>query len=109
MSVHADAGVVRCDGLGCRESHPLDHEALGEECFGTGRWCGWLYLDLNRPDLYSDVMRFCSVACCMWWLEKQTMNQQYERRRNDLTPLDRALRRPNDEVARKRAGLGESA
>lgn len=100
-------GHVRCDMFGCYEWHPLDHESLGDESFGTGRWLGWLYLDLNRPDLYNRPMRFCSVQCCALWLERQAERPLFERgERRDTTALDRALRRPSDEVARRAANLG---
>lgn len=94
-------GRILCDALGCEEAHPLDHEMLGEPSFTTGRWLGWVYLDLNRPDLFERVLRFCSVSCCQWWLEREVIT----RGRRPVTPLDEALRRPSDEVARRRAGL----
>ena len=99
-------GQVRCDALGCTETHPLDHEGLGEDSFGTGRWIGWIYLDLNRPDLWTRPMHFCCVQCCAWWLERQAERPLFERGDpRGTTALDRALRRPGDEVARRAAGL----
>lgn len=98
---------LRCDALGCNESHPIEHEMLGEESFGTGRWMGWLYLDLNRPDLFDREFRFCQVSCALWWLESNT-SHRYEKVREPLGPLDRALRSPNDALARKRSGLGRA-
>jgi hypothetical protein len=95
---------LRCDGFGCNERHPLDHDCLGEPCFGTGRWLGWVYLDLNRPDLFPRELRFCGTQCLRDWLEREIQN------RFDRIPvrtaLDDALRAPHDEIARKRAGLG---
>lgn len=90
--------MLRCDALGCNETHPLDHEMLGEPSFGTGRWLGWVYLDLNRPDLFPRELRFCSVRCCQWWLDREVVTRLHE----PLSPLDVALRRPYDMVARKR-------
>lgn len=97
-------GRVFCDALGCPESHPLEHEGLGEESFGTGRWLGWLYIDLNRPDLVERSLRFCSVHCTLWWLERECVTTSGQRTQS---PLDEALRRPNDELARARAGLAK--
>lgn len=94
-----------CDAYGCEECHPIDHEALGEPSFGTGRWLGWVYLDLNRPDLFPRELRFCSVRCCEWWLQREVITRLNE----PLSPLDEALRAPYDEVARRRAGLGPGA
>lgn len=70
---------IRCDGLGCRETHPIDHECLGEPSFELGKWLGWVYLDLNRPDLVPRTLRFCSVDCMIDWAEHAT-------RRSHLTP-----------------------
>jgi hypothetical protein len=92
-------GQVRCDALGCTETHPLEHEALGEPSFGTGRWLGWVYLDLNRPDLFGRPLRFCSVSCCQWWLEREVIT----RGNRPLSPLDEALRAPDDQLKRRRA------
>lgn len=97
-------GRVRCDAAGvggCEETHPLEHELLGDPSFGTGRWLGWVYLDINRPDLLDRELRFCSVGCCTWWLDRQILTAG----RREKTALDRALRRPQDEVQRARAGL----
>lgn len=96
-----NATHITCDAMGCDESHPIDHPDLGEECFGTGRWLGWVYLDLNRPDLLPRPLRFCSVACCVWWLERESITNG----RRPLSPLDEAIRAPSDELKRKRAGL----
>lgn len=93
------SGIIRCDTFGCNETHPIDHEALGEPSFGTGRWLGWVYLDLNRPDLFERQLRFCSVNCCRWWLEREIVTRGTEQ----ISPLDKALRSPHDEVARKAA------
>jgi hypothetical protein len=95
----AEDGVVRCDAWSCRESHPLEHDDLGEPSFGTGRWLGWLYVDLNRTDLLDRPLRFCSVSCCVWWMERESVT--YGGR--TTTPLDEALRAPSDELKRKRA------
>lgn len=92
---------IRCDGFGCVETHPIDHELLGEPCFGTGRWIGWIYVDLNRPDLWDRELRFCGVRCLQWWLDKEIITWG----RAPRTPLDDALRAPKDELARARAGL----
>lgn len=97
-------GIVRCDAFGCEETHPLDHESLGEECFGTGRWLGWVYLDLNRPDLFERVFRFCCVRHALYWMERECVSMRSIVQ--DPTPLDRALRSPTDEMARRSAGLG---
>lgn len=97
-------------GQGIADPELLDHEMLGEPSFGTGRWLGWIYIDLNRPDLYGDdhVVRLCSVTCALWWLERECVKPRRVVA-EDLTPLDRALRAPNDAVARRRAGLGKRA
>lgn len=63
-----DDDVIHCDALGCRETHPVRHEDLGKPGFGIGRWLGWLYLDLNRPDLRDRPLRFCSTWCLRSWL-----------------------------------------
>lgn len=96
-----EKGNIWCDAFGCQETHPLDHEMLGEPSFLTGRWLGWVYLDLNRPDLFDRILRFCSVSCCQWWLEREVIT----RGKRPISPLDEALRRPSDEMARRRAGL----
>lgn len=97
---HADKnGVIRCDTFGCNESHPIDHEMLGEESFATGRWLGWIYLDLNRPDLFHRPLRFCSVRCAQWWLDRESVT----RAQAPLSPLDEALRSPTDEIKRRAA------
>lgn len=99
----AKDGMLRCDAYGCEEKHPIDHEALGQESYETGRWLGWVYLDLNRPDLFPRPLRFCSVRCCQWWLEREIITRMGE----PLSPLDEALRAPADEMKRRRAGLGK--
>lgn len=63
-----DPTVCRCDGILCNESHPLQHEDLGEPGFAPGRWPGWIYVDLNRPDFPRDL-RFCGVLCLEAWME----------------------------------------
>lgn len=98
-TLDGDAAYLRCDAFGCEERHPVVHECLGEECFGTGRWLGWVYLDLNRPDLFARTLRFCSVSCCQWWLEREAIT----RGKRPSSPLDEALRAPADETARRRA------
>ena len=95
----AKSGLLHCDAFACKETHPLQHEHLGAESFGTGRWLGWLYLDLNRPDLWDREMRFCSVACLQHWLEMEIVTKGKE----TVSALDEALRRPQDELARHRA------
>ena len=97
--------VLHCDGFGCGETHPLQHDHLGEMSFGTGRWLGWLYLDLNRLDLWDREMRFCSVACLQHWLEREIVTKGKEA----PTALDEALRRPQDELARRRASAEMAA
>lgn len=94
-----DDGWIRCDAFGCDERHPLEHEDLGEECFGTGRWLGWIYVDLNRPDLFPRDLRFCSVQCAQWWFDREVITRHTQ----PLSPLDEALRAPNDVLKRKRA------
>lgn len=94
-------GLVHCDAFGCNETHPLEHDCLGEPCFGSGRWLGWVYLDPNRPDLFPRELRFCSVRCALWWMEREAVTWHVR----EPTPLDLALRSPNDVVARRRAGL----
>lgn len=94
-------GRIKCDGFGCPETHPLEHEALGEPSFGTGRWLGWLYVDLNRPDLFPRELRFCCTGCCVDWMQREVLT----RVRYEPTALDVALRSPEDALARKRAGL----
>lgn len=67
------AAMVRCDGLGCDETHPEHHDAEGEPGFIGGRWQGWLYLDINRADLIGRPLRFCRVSCLDWWIHQSTM------------------------------------
>lgn len=102
MTKSLNLRYLKCDGFGCDERHPLEHECLGEPSFGTGRWLGWIYVDFNRPDLWDREFRFCSVVCLEHWLERESIS----RARRTPTALDIALRSPQDEVARKRAGLG---
>jgi hypothetical protein len=92
-------GEIRCDAMWCEESHPIDHECIGEPSFATGRWLGWVYLDLNRPDLFERELRFCSVRCAQWWLDREVVL----RVPRDLSPIDRALRSPADAVQRQAA------
>lgn len=94
---------LNCDSLGCVESHPLDHELVGQPSFGTGRWLGWVYLDLNQPLLFQRPLRFCSVFCCARWLEMASYNGG--RLNRPPTNLDIALGNPDDALARKRAGI----
>ena len=95
------SGAVRftCDAFGCDESFPLEHEDLGQPCFGTGRFLGWIFIDLNRPDLFPRDLRFCGVRCAEHWLHWRAR----EGTQRPLTPLDKALRNPVDEMARQRA------
>lgn len=93
-----DGMWLRCDAFGCIERHPLDHDDIGDVCFGNGRWLGWVYLDLNRPDLWERPVRFCSVGCLQWWLDRESITRRVPEPRT-LTPLDRVLRAPLDEVA----------
>lgn len=69
--------TVRCDAFGCRERHPLNHKEIGKPGFALGKWLGWVYLDINRPDLIDRPLRFCSVLCLEHWLR---MNAEHERR-----------------------------
>lgn len=96
-------GVIwlRCDNLGCNEMYPLEHEDLGTPGFGTGRWLGWLYLDMNREDLFERDFRFCSTWCVIDWLPMQ----QASKAKRPVSVLDKALRQPGNEVVR-RAVLG---
>jgi hypothetical protein len=98
---------LRCDAFGCDEIHPLEHECLGDPGYGTGRWLGWLYLDLNRPDLFPVVLRFCSTFCLYHWIAQHESSGFGYRKKP--TKLDEALRAPCDEVARRRAGLEAKA
>lgn len=91
---------IRCDGFGCTESHPIDHPTVGKDGFGLGRWVGWVYLDLNRTDLFDRPLRFCTIACMTDWCEFAT-------RRSHLTPQrhpfdDLLARTPVDEVDQQR-------
>ncbi len=94
------SGKIVCDGIGCPEAHPIEHDCLGEPSFGVGRWLGWLYVDMNRPDLYPDTLRFCGVGCLEDWLWRQRRNP-----RPAPTALDVALR-GGDQLA-VRAALKE--
>ncbi len=98
----APDGVIRCDALWCDESHPLDHDWLGRPSFETGRWLGWVYLDVNRPDLIDRPLRFCCGECLVWWIDNQTMLRPKRRQPSDM---DLALREPADVMARRRVGL----
>lgn len=89
---------LQCDGPLCDERHPLVHEGLGDISFGVGRWLGWLYLDLNRPDIFPRELRFCGRFCLGRWLDRETVTGS----KHKLTALDRALRAPYDEVARRK-------
>lgn len=101
--VNRDSEVICCDALGCRETHPVRHEALGRPGFGIGRWLGWVYLDLNRPDLRADPLRFCSTWCLRWWLNSVEENAG----RKPAGYLDAFLRNPAtpDELAARRTGV----
>lgn len=90
----ADRVVIRCDALGCRETHPILHENVGEPGYELGRWLGWVYLNLNNENLVDRELRFCSAHCCLWWLEREIVRPQ-------LTELDKALR-SRDELAVRR-------
>jgi hypothetical protein len=72
----AEKGVIRCDAFGCDESHPLEHDAVGELGFDFGKWIGWIYIDLNRPDLFERPLRFCSCSCAQWWLEREVVTRR---------------------------------
>lgn len=61
-------GRIACDAMGCDETYPLDHECVTEPGFRFGKWLGWLYLDINRPDLFTDQLAFCSPGCLTWWV-----------------------------------------
>lgn len=95
----AENGLIRCDALGCEESHPLDHPNIGDVGFDFGRWLGWIYVDLNRPDLFERQLRFCSIACAVWWLEREVIG----RGRRPISPLEVALNSPQDRVKRQAA------
>jgi hypothetical protein len=62
------AEMLHCDAFGCTETHPVEHDAMTEPGFRFGKWLGWLYLDINRPDLVDRQLRFCSVFCLRHWL-----------------------------------------
>jgi hypothetical protein len=49
--------MIHCDAFGCTETHPIEHEAMTEPGFRFGKWLGWLYLDINRPDLMDRQQR----------------------------------------------------
>jgi hypothetical protein len=83
---------IRCDAFGCIESHPAIHDEMDEQGFEPGYWLGWLYLDLNRPDLSWRPLRFCGTSCLMHWV-------QMHRERPQVTALDLLLR---DEIAMQR-------
>lgn len=95
----AERGVIQCDALGCNESHPIDHDHIGEVGFDFGRWLGWIYVDLNRRDLFERPLRFCSIWCAVWWLEREVIG----RGRRPVSPLEVALNSPHDELKRKAA------
>jgi hypothetical protein len=59
---------IHCDAFGCGETFPLVHEYLGTPCFTPGRFLGWIFLDINRPDLIDRELAFCGIRCCEWWL-----------------------------------------
>lgn len=82
---------LRCDAGGCGEMHPRVHECLGEPSFGENRWLGWVYLDLNRPDLAHRELRFCGIKCLDWWIAFQL---QRRGPRDDDRPFEIALRKP---------------
>ena len=66
---------IKCDAFGCNESHPLEHDAIGEPYFGIGKWLGWMYLDINRPDMFDRPLRFCSVACLLFWIGQNSKTE----------------------------------
>lgn len=78
---------IQCDAIGCTESHPVDHDCLGEPGFAVGRWLGWVYLDLNRPDLCWRPLRFCSIECMIDYGEMTTRRSQLTPRRYKLDDL----------------------
>lgn len=96
---------LRCDNIGCNETHPIDHEDLGQPEFEFGRWMGWMYLDLNREDLFGRAFRFCSTLCLADWLDAQIVG----RGKRPLSALDRALREPGNEVVRRAVLNGDVA
>lgn len=59
--------LITCDNATCEESYPRFHEERGPG-FDNGKWLGWFYLDLNRPDLHNGPLRFCGFHCLIWWL-----------------------------------------
>lgn len=63
------ADRVYCDNFGCDESYPKSHPDERHPGFVGGRWLGWFYLDINRPDLTDRELRFCDIRCLTWWLE----------------------------------------
>lgn len=89
---------LKCDSMGCNEVHPLIHEDLGEDGFATGRWPGWLYLDINRADLFARELRFCDARCLEWWLDRVKFNFGHI----EPSALSEALAKPHDETARAR-------
>jgi hypothetical protein len=72
---------ITCDAFGCIEAHPYKHECLGEPRFELGKWPGWVYLDLNRPDIMDRTLRFCGLRCMLHWM---LMNSQTS---NPVDPL----------------------
>jgi hypothetical protein len=64
--------LVHCDGVGCEETYPRFHDENGPG-FTDGKWLGWFYLDLNRPDLRTGPLRFCGMRCLLWWLSETQM------------------------------------
>lgn len=96
-------GRVRCDALGCIETHPVEHEFEGQPGFTRGRWAGWVYLDINDPHLSMRPLRFCSYWCLRYWLEDIEHAQRQRARYKNADPpsLDDDVVRP-DEVRRHR-------
>lgn len=66
--------TIRCDAFGCDETHPIDHDCVGQPGFALGKWCGWFYLDINRPDIINRTLRFCSFGCLKHWLHNNAVD-----------------------------------
>lgn len=94
------ADLIRCDNYGCDETYPLHHENEGDPGFEDGKWLGWFYLDLNRPDLIARGLRFCDIRCLRWWLDATTQANKSPQRPGIYDPTPRVL----DEVAIRRRG-----
>lgn len=83
-----DEEVIHCDAFGCEETYPVHHPQEIEEGFRFGKWLGWVYLDINRPDIIDRPFRFHDALCLRWWIERETMtNRRWEKRELPPTPL----------------------